>query len=117
MTMRAILGAITADANTRSAILNATRELLTEVVRVNHIAISDIVSAFFTMSPDLDAAFPAEAARDLGWTSTALLDAQAPRVENNVPRCISVLIYCETQYAANEIRNVYLRDAVQIRRE
>jgi chorismate mutase len=115
MPLRAIRGATTVATNSRQEILSASRELLSEIAQTNRLAVADIVSAFFTLTPDLDAAFPARAARDLGWTSTALLDAQAPRVANDLPRCIRVLIHCETSRAAHELRHVYLRDAAQLR--
>jgi chorismate mutase len=115
MTVRGIRGATTADANTREAILSATRELLTAIVDANDLRVDDIASVYFTMTPDLDAAFPARAARNLGWTETALIDAQAPRVNGDVPRCIRVLIHYNTDRATHEIAHVYLRDAKQLR--
>lgn len=115
MPTRAIRGATTADANTREAILDTTRELLTAIVQANQIDVANIISVFFTTTPDLDAAFPARAARDLGWTNTALLDAQAPRVASDLALCIRVLLHVETTRAANEIRHVYLRGAQQLR--
>ncbi len=115
MPVRGIRGATTASANSREAILDATRELLTAIVEVNHLDLDDVVSATFTMTPDLDAAFSARAARDLGWDNAALLDAQAPRVTGDLPRCIRVLIHWNTNRAADEIQHVYLRDARQLR--
>ena len=115
MTVRGIRGATTADANTRESILAATRELLTAMVQANDLQLADIASVYFTMTPDLDAAFPARAARDLGWTDVALLDAQAPHVQGDLPHCIRVLIHWNTERAANEIVHVYLRDAKQLR--
>lgn len=115
MPLCAIRGATTATANTRDAILAATRELLTAIVQANQLEVADIVSIWFTLTPDLDAAFPARAARELGWTHLALLDAQAPRVANDVPRCIRVMMHCETNRSVNEIRHIYLCDAKQLR--
>ncbi len=73
------------------------------------------LNAFITMTPDLDAAFPATAARSLGWNDVALLDAQAPGVAHDVPRCIRVLIHWNTERVQEEIRHVYLRDARALR--
>jgi chorismate mutase len=115
MTMRGVRGATTAEANTRAAILDATRELLQSLVRVNQMGVSDIVSAYFTVTADLDAAFPARAARELGWKQVALLDAQAPRVEGDLSRCIRVLIHWNSDRPAVETVNVYLREARQLR--
>jgi chorismate mutase len=115
MALRGIRGATTASANTREAILDATRELLEVIVRENDLRSADIASIFFTLTSDLDAAFPARAARDLGWNDAALLDAQAPAVDGDLPRCIRVLIHWNTARAAHEIKHVYLRDAGKLR--
>lgn len=115
MTIRGIRGATTAENNTRESILGAARELLTALVEANQLNVDDIASALFTMTPDLDAAFPARAARDLGWTDTALVDALAPRVMGDLPRCIRVLIHWNTDRAANEIKHIYLREAKTLR--
>jgi chorismate mutase len=115
MTVRGIRGATTADANTRESILGATRELLAAIVKANDLNVADLASIYFTVTPDLDAAFPARAARDLGWNDTALLDAQAPRVVGDLPRCIRVLIHWNTDRAASDIAHVYLRDAKTLR--
>ena len=115
MTLRGIRGAITARENTREAILDATRELLDALVQANNLCAVDIASIYFTVTPDLDAAFPAAAARSLGWNDVALLDAQAPRVTNDVPRCVRVLIHWNTDRAGQEIRHVYLHGARRLR--
>jgi chorismate mutase len=115
MPLRGVRGATTASANTRQAILAATRELLEALVLANQLDPADIASAYFTATADLDAAFPARAAREMGWTDTALLDAQAPRVADDLPRCIRVLIHWNTERAQKEITNVYLRDASGLR--
>jgi chorismate mutase len=115
MALRGIRGATVASANTREAILDATRELLDAMVRANDLSAADIASVLFTTTPDLDAAFPARAARDLGWSDAALLDAQAPAVAGDLPRCIRVLIHWNTARAAHEIQHIYLRGAQQLR--
>jgi chorismate mutase len=114
MSLRGIRGATTASANTRDAILDATCELLDALVRANDLRLDDIASMVFTMTPDLDAAFPAAAVRALGWLSVAALDAQAPRVVNDVPRCIRVLIHWDTA-ETRDLCHVYLRDAQALR--
>jgi chorismate mutase len=115
VSVRGIRGATTARANTRDAILEATRELLEKLMRANDLNPDDIASILFTMTGDLDAAFPASAARALGWNHVALLDARAPAVSEDLPRCIRVLIHWNTHRKANEIRHVYLREAAQLR--
>ncbi|MDZ7265819.1 MAG: chorismate mutase [candidate division KSB1 bacterium] len=115
MPIRAIRGATTANANTCEAILDATRELLLAIVQANQLTVADIVSVWFTMTPDLDAAFPARAARELGWTCVALLDTQAPRIAQDVPRCIRVMMHCETERTISDLRHIYLREAKHLR--
>jgi chorismate mutase len=115
MSLRGIRGATTSSANTRDAILDATRELLDALVRANNLRIDDVASIYFTVTPDLDAAFPAAAVRGLGWQEVAALDAQAPRVMNDVPRCIRVLIHWNTEAALQDVRHVYLRGAQALR--
>jgi chorismate mutase len=115
MTVRGVRGATTAAANTREAILAATHELLTALVQANGLCEPDIASVFFIVTPDLNAAFPARAARDLGWTDVALLDAQAPQVNGDLPRCIRVLIHWNTDRTPAELKHVYLREARTLR--
>ncbi len=115
MFVRGIRGATTASSNTSEDILAATTELLLTMVRANRVDIADLASIYFTMTPDLDAAFPAKAARDLGWNATPLLDAQAPRVHGDLPRCIRVLMHWNTETAAAGIQHVYLGEARQLR--
>ncbi len=115
MSVRGIRGATTARANTHDAIVDATRELLQMLVHANNLDPEDIASAYFTMTHDLNAAFPASAARTLGWSHVALFDAQAPTVPSDLPRCIRVLIHWNTDRKSNQIRHVYLHDASQLR--
>ncbi len=110
----ALRGATTAAENTAPAILAATRELLSELARANDLAPADIMSALFTVTPDLNAACPARAARELGWTEVALLDAQAPAVPGDLPRCIRVLIHFNHE-RAEPARPVYLGAARALR--
>lgn len=112
---RGVRGATTADANTPEAIVAATRELLAELVRANGIASVDVASVFFTTTPDLTAAFPARAARDLGWTDVALLGATEMDVPGAPGRCIRILIHWNTVKPQDAIRHVYLRGAEGLR--
>ena len=115
MPIRGIRGATTATTNTSDAIMDATRELLQTIVKINDICADDVASAIFTLTPDLDAAFPASAARALGWTHVSLLDTSAPDVEKDLPRCIRVLIHWNTKRAQQDISHVYLHDARTLR--
>jgi chorismate mutase len=113
---RGIRGATTVPANEREEILSATRQLLTRIVARNEVREDDIAGIFFTVSDDLNAEYPALAARQLGWTGTALLCArEIPVPTQQVVRCIRVLMMVNTERAATEIRHVYLREAVALR--
>lgn len=113
---RGIRGATTTAANTREDILSATRELLERIVARNELAVDDIASVFFTVSDDLNAEYPALAARHLGWSDAALLCArEIPVPGQTVDRCIRVLLMVNTTRTAAEITHVYLREAVALR--
>jgi chorismate mutase len=113
--MCAIRGATTAADNTEAAILNAASELLSAILVANGLAPEQLISILFTLTADLDAAFPTRAARELGWTGIALLDAQQPRVQGDLPRCIRVLVHCETKRTRRELKHVYLGEARRLR--
>lgn len=115
MAVRGIRGATTAISNTPQDILAATTQLLLALVQANRASVDDIASIYFTMTSDLDAAYPARAARELGWNATPLMDAQAPRVKGDVPHCIRVLIHWNTERTPNEIRHIYLQGAKYLR--
>lgn len=115
MVTRAIRGAISVDSNNADAILAATRALLERMVAENGVAEEDVVSVVFTATPDLTAAFPARAARDLGWNDIPLMCMQEMAVPGGVPGCIRVLIHWNTDRARKEIRHVYLGRARDLR--
>jgi chorismate mutase len=113
--VRAIRGAITVESNTREAILQATGELLGAIMGANEFTPSDIVSAIFTMTADLDAVFPAEAARDIGWNLVPLLCTREIDVPGSLASCIRVMVHVETPRSRAAIQHVYLREAVRLR--
>lgn len=115
MRCRGVRGATTAETNSREAILSATRELLALLVERNGIALEDIASAFFTLSEDLDAEYPALAARQMGWDEVALLCAREIPVPGGLRQCVRVLLHVNTERGPGEIRHVYLREAVVLR--
>jgi chorismate mutase len=115
MACRGIRGATTVGANTAEAILAATGELLARMVEDNALAAEDLASALFTVTPDLDAAFPAQAARQLGWRHVPLLDALEVPVPGSLPRCVRVLLHWNTDRRQAEVRHVYLRGAAGLR--
>jgi chorismate mutase len=115
MVMRGIRGATTAAANTREAILAATRELLIALIEANRIGVDEVASAIFTTTVDLNAEYPAAAARELGWQDVALMCAHEINVPHGLPQCIRVLVHWNTTLRADEVKHVYLRGAVQLR--
>ena len=116
MAVRGIRGATITLADSREAILEATRELLQEMLRANAASdFDDIASILFTTTPDLTAAFPAEAARELGMSTVPLLCASEIDVPGRLARCIRVLIHLNTEKPAREIVHVYLREAKSLR--
>jgi len=117
MLTRGIRGATTVKANTREAILEATTELLTAVMEANGIDVQDVASAFFTSSRDLNAEFPALAARQIGWTNVALLCGHEMDVPGALPRCLRILLHVNTEKKASEIVHVYLHGARVLRPE
>jgi len=113
--VRGIRGAITVEHNDAEEILEATRELLTALVTANEIAVDDIASVFLTMTPDLNAEFPALAARQLGWHQVPLLGATEIAHPTAVSRCIRVLIHVNTTKKQEDIKHLYLRGAARLR--
>jgi chorismate mutase len=115
MDCRGIRGATSVKANTPDAILTATRRLLEQIVAANHLHPNDIASAIFTATPDLDAAYPARAAREMGWVRVPLFCTQEMNVTGSLPRCIRVLLHCNTNQPPDRIRHIYLGDAQALR--
>ena len=114
---RGIRGATTAAANTREAILEATRDMLARLIEANGLRPDDIASAIFSTTLDLNAEFPAVAARELGWLDTALFCTHEMAVPGSLPRCIRVLIHWNTTRRADEVVHVYIREASTLRPE
>lgn len=110
--MRAIRGAICARSNSRESIYGATQHLLREIVSRNRLGVEDIVAAFFTMTPDLNADFPAYAAREMGWGGVAMLGAQESSVSGAHRRAIRVLVLAE---GSGPVHHVYLGRAAAMR--
>ena len=109
--MRAIRGAITVDENTPQAIREATQCLLGEIAARNALRVGDVVSVFFSVTSDLNADFPARAARAIGW-DVPMLDMQEMNVPGALQSCLRVLVHVERN---GEVSHVYLRDARHLR--
>ena len=119
MPVRGIRGATTATANTAQAIIEATEELLSELVNLNDLDSNEIASAFFTTTPDLNAEFPAHAARRLGWLNVPMLCGHDMQVlqpnPRGVPMCVRVLLMYNTPRPQSAMRFAYLRGAEAIK--
>lgn len=115
MLTRGVRGATTVEANTPEAILEATKELLAAMVQVNDIDVEQVASAFFTTTPDIDAEFPALAAREMGWTGVALLCGHEMNKPGSLPMCLRILLHVNTEKPQREIKHVYLRGARVLR--
>jgi chorismate mutase len=115
MATRAIRGAITVVKNSEAEILKATGELLQAIVISNNLKVKNIVSAFFTVTKDLNAQFPAVAARKLGWKDVPMLCSYEIDVRNSLRKCIRVLITFNTWKSQKRIRHQYLGQAVKLR--
>jgi tRNA (cmo5U34)-methyltransferase len=113
-TTHAIRGAVIVHENTPEAIHGATRELLMAIMERNSLEPANIVSAFFTVTSDLNAAFPAKAARQLGWHNVALICAQEIPVPGAMESCMRVLLHINTTRPRSAYRNVYLHGAERL---
>lgn len=115
MTCRGIRGATTADSNSKNDILTATRQLLALMIRSNGIETEDVASAMFSLTSDLNAEFPALAARQLGWLDVPLLCTYEVDVPGSLRSCIRILIHWNTDKPQSEVKHVYIKDAMRLR--
>ncbi len=115
MIYRGVRGAITVETNDVDQILAATRTLLTRIVAANAIHVEDVASVIFTATSDLDAVYPARAAREMGWRYTPLLCMQEMAVTGSLTHCIRVLVHWNTDLAPEKIQHVYLGEARKLR--
>lgn len=113
--VRGVRGATTVAADEPDLIIQAARELLAAMIEANDIDEDAVASVIFTTTPDLTAAYPAQAARQLGWRQTALMGCQEMAVPEGLPRCIRVLIHWNTTRRQDEIVHVYTSGAQQLR--
>ncbi len=112
---RGIRGATLAEENTAEAIYSATRELLEGLIDANGIQERDVAAVHFTMTPDLNAVFPAAAARQLGWNNTALMGGAEIAVPDSLSSCIRILILFNTVKEPEELVNLYLNGTEVLR--
>src|SRR5688572_7505711 len=115
MWCRGVRGATTVEGNTREDILTGTRQLLALMIRVNDIKPEDVCSAVFSLTRDLDAEFPAFAARQLGWLDVPLLCTYEVDEPGSLRKCVRVLVHWNTDKPQDQIRHVYIKEAVRLR--
>ena len=116
MAIRGVRGATTVSADEPDLILEATRELLEAILDANeNMKPEDVGSAFFTVTDDLASTFPAQAARQMGWSLVPMVCAREIPVPGSLPRAIRVLVHWNTDMPQNKITHVYLREAVKLR--
>jgi chorismate mutase len=116
MPVRGIRGATTVESNTREAILDATRELLSEIISTNKISTPDVASANFTTTTDLNAEFPAVVARnEFGWTNIALMCGHEMDVPGSLRMCLRIMLIVNSETPQDEVCHVYLRGAAALR--
>ena len=117
MRVRGIRGAVRVPEDTEEAVLEATAELLREILGRNALDQDDVVSIFFTSTPDLTSAFPASAARRLGMAHVALLCGQELAVEGAMTRVVRVLVHAHTERTPQEIAHVYFGETRSLRED
>ncbi len=115
--MRGIRGAIDVSSNHRQEIIESTKELLKEIFDQNTLENEDVAAILFSMTDDLDAAFPAEAVRQMGGKYIPVFCTREINVPGSLPRCIRLLVLANTSKAPEEIRHIYLRGAAALRED
>lgn len=113
--MRGIRGAISVEANVSEQIVVATKRLLEQMIDRNGVRTEDIASVLFSLTPDLHAAFPALAAREMGWVHVPMLHFTEIAVPGSMPRVVRVLMHVNTERGQREIEHVYLEKAAALR--
>lgn len=115
--IRGIRGATTVERDDAEEILERTAELLSAMARANHIVPEDMASICFTLSPDLHATFPAEAARRIGWQYVPVICMRELDVPHGLKKAVRVLMHAETALSQRQIQHIYLAGAVVLRED
>lgn len=115
MPVRALRGATTIEKNSREDIMFETKNLLSEIVQANNINKDDIISVIFSTTRDINAAFPAAAAREMGWTDIPLMCTNEMDVPGSLEKCIRVLIHINSDKTNSQLRHIYLKEAKKLR--
>ena len=115
MAVRGVRGATTVESNTKIEIISKTREMLESILEKNNIPVEEIASAIFSVTDDIDAEFPAVAARELGWIYTPLFCTREIPVSGSLKNCIRVILHVNTGMKQQEMMHVYLHGAKKLR--
>lgn len=115
--VRAIRGATQVASNDAASIGEGSKELLAAILKANELVIDDVISVLLTSTADLNAAFPASAAREIGFASVPLLCAQEIDVPGALPRTIRVMLHCQSERSVAQIEHVYLHGASVLRKD
>ena len=115
MWMRGVRGATCATANSTEAIIETTKQMLQRIIVENDMQPDEIASAFFSTTRDLNAEFPAIAARQLGWTDVPLMCMHEMEVPGALPQCVRVMVHWNTDKRPNQIRHIYINGAEKLR--
>jgi chorismate mutase len=113
--VRALRGATTLDVDERAHLIERTQEVMSALFERNGLTEDDLISIVFTATSDIHSAFPAEAARDAGFTHVPLMCARELEIDGGIPRCVRLLIHAYTDRAPTDLRHVYLHEARQLR--
>ncbi|MEX1177805.1 MAG: chorismate mutase [Nitriliruptor sp.] len=113
--VRALRGATTLDVDERDHLIERTQEVMAAIFARNELAEDDLISIVFTATSDIHSAFPAEAAREAGFTHVPLMCARELEIDGGIARCVRLLIHAYTRRGADELRHVYLHEARQLR--
>jgi chorismate mutase len=113
--VRALRGATTLDVDERHHLIERTQEVMAALFARNDLTEDDLISIVFTATADIHSAFPAEAAREAGFTHVPLMCARELEIDGGIPRCVRLLIHAYTDRPADELRHVYLHAARQLR--
>ncbi|NLP14615.1 MAG: chorismate mutase [Clostridium sp.] len=111
----AVRGATTVENNNSDEIIAETQKLLLEMAKRNELHEEDIISIIFTVTQDLDKAFPAVAARNIGWTSTALMCMNEINVQGSLKKCIRIMMHVNSEKGKKDIKHIYTNGAKVLR--
>jgi len=115
LSVRAVRGAVTVDNNSSEDVMNETIKLLSRMIDDNVINKDDIISIIFSTTHDINAAFPAAAARKMGWTDIPLMCTNEMDVPGSLPKCIRILMHINSDKTNAQLRHIYMKDARKLR--